>query len=246
MSQPSAAIIQSRMGSTRYPEKALVDISGAPMTEHIINRVKAAGVFDHIILAIPDLPSEKPLVEMAGRLGVTCYQGPEDDVLARFIGAAESVNAERVLRVCGDNPLIDIPLMVQLFQEHAQSGADYTVVKDPVPLGTGTEMVNASALRKVAEATSENKYREHVTSYFADHEARFHVKKIPAPFYLRNLPLRLTVDTEEDLALMHHLYEKFLVSYLPVDLEQVIFYLVNRPEVYGMNAHIEQKDWRNS
>lgn len=246
MSQSSAAIIQSRMGSTRYPEKALVDISGAPMTEHIINRVKAAGVFDHVILAVPDLPSEKPLVEMAERLQVACYQGSEDDVLARFIGAAGSVNAERVLRVCGDNPLIDIPLMILLFQEHAQSGADYTVVKDPVPLGTGTEMVNASALRKIAEETSENKYCEHVTSYFADHEVRFHVKKIPAPFYLRNMPLRLTVDTKEDLALMRHLYEKFLVSYLPVDLEQVIFYLVNRPEVYGMNAHVEQKDWRNS
>ncbi|QPJ62132.1 MAG: NTP transferase domain-containing protein [Candidatus Nitronauta litoralis] len=243
MSQ-SAAIIQARTGSTRYPGKALAEISGVPMTEHIINRVKAAGVFDHIILAVPDLNTETPLVEIADRLNITCHKGPEDDVLERFIGAAESVGATNLLRVCGDNPLIDIPLMIELSREHTQSGADYTIVKDPVPLGTGSEMVRLAALKKIAEATREPKYIEHVTSFFADHEADYNVKKISAPFYLRNLPLRLTVDTSEDLELIRHLYEKFYISYLPVDLEQVVFYLVNRPEIYGMNAHVEQKDWR--
>ncbi len=243
MSQ-SAAIIQARTGSTRYPGKALAEVSGAPMTEHIINRVKAAGVFDHVVLAVPDLETETPLVELAARLNITCHKGPEDDVLKRFIEAADSVGASKILRVCGDNPLIDIPLMIELFQQHAQSNADYTVVKDPIPLGTGTEMVNLEALRKIAAATRDPKYIEHVTSYFSDHEAAYNVKKIPAPFYLRNMPLRLTVDTSEDLDLIRHLYEKFYISYLPVELEQVIFYLVNRPEVYGINAHVDQKDWR--
>ncbi len=240
----SIAIIQARTGSTRTPGKALADISGIPMTEHIINRVKSAAVFDHIVLAVPDLASEAPLVEMAERLNIHSHQGPEEDVLARFIGAAEWVGAEQILRVCGDNPLIDIPLMIELFKEHSQSNADYTIVKDPIPLGTGSEMVRLSALQTISAATREAKYLEHVTSYFSDHSADYNVKKIPAPYYLRNMPLRLTVDTSEDLALIRHLYEKFHVSYLPVDLEQVILYLVNRPEIYGMNAHVEQKDWR--
>ncbi len=81
-------------------------------------------------------------------------------------------------------------------------------VKHPIPLGTGTEMVNLEALRKIAAATSDPKYIEHVTSYFSDHEAAYNEKKIPAPFYLRNKPLRLTFDTAEDLDLIRHLYEK--------------------------------------
>ncbi|MCA9484942.1 MAG: NTP transferase domain-containing protein [Nitrospina sp.] len=244
MSSISAAIIQARTGSTRYPNKALVDICGAPMTEHIINRVKAVGVFDAIVLAIPDRPSETPLAELAERLEIPCHRGPEDDVLSRFIGAAESVSADHVLRVCGDNPLVDIPLMSELQKAHLHAHADYTIVRDPIPLGTGTEMVSLAALRKIAAATREPRYIEHVTSYFHDHESGFTVKKIPAPFHLRNMPLRLTMDTEADLALLRHVYEKFHVPYLPIDLEQVIFYLVNRPEVYQMNSHVEQKDWR--
>ncbi len=115
MPKITAALIQSRTGSTRYPDKAMADISGAPMTEHIINRVKAAGVFDHVVLAVPDHETETPLVELAVRLNITCHKGPEDNVLKRFIGAADSVGASKILRVCGDNPLIDIPLMIGTF-----------------------------------------------------------------------------------------------------------------------------------
>lgn len=241
----TAAIIQSRTGSTRYPNKALADIGGAPLIEHIIKRVQAAGVFDHVLLAVPDRPSEEPLCALARRLHAGCFRGEEDDVLARIIGAAESVGAEHVLRVCGDDPLIDIPLMRELHKEHFKSGADYTVSRDPIPLGSGTEMVALRALKRIAQATREPRYLEHVTTWFHDHGEQFAVHQIPAPFYLRNIPLRLTVDTEEDLALIRHLHDKFQDPYLPINLEQAVFYLVNRPEIYGMNAHVPQKDWRS-
>ena len=240
----TAAIIQSRTGSTRLPGKALVEIAGAPLTEHIIKRVQAAGVFDSIVLAIPDRSTEAPLRELAARLGAVCFQGDEDNVLSRFIGAAEAVGAEHLMRICGDNPLVDIPLMRDLHREHLKSGAHYTVPLEPIPLGSGAEMVATAALRRIAAATEEPRYLEHVTTWFQDHGGEFTVHRIPAPFYLRNMPLRLTVDTPEDLALVRHLYEQFHRPYLPVDLEQAVLYLVNRPEIYGLNAHIPQKDWR--
>ncbi|MFQ5482341.1 MAG: cytidylyltransferase domain-containing protein [Nitrospinaceae bacterium] len=240
----TAAIIQARTGSTRYPNKALADLAGTPLTEHIIKRVQAAGVFDAIVLAIPDHSREAPLAAIADRLGVACFRGPEEDVLGRIIQAAAAVQADHVLRVCGDNPLIDIPLMRDLHREHHKAGADYTMVKDPIPLGAGTEMVRLQALQRIAEATEEPCHREHVTTYFHDHGDQFHIHQIPAPFYLRNIPLRLTVDTEADLTLLRRLYDKFHDPYLPISLEKIILYLVNKPELQGINAHIPQKDWR--
>lgn len=215
------------------------------MTEHIINRIKLAGVFDHVVLAIPDLPTESPLEDIAHRLKVDCVKGPEEDVLKRFILAADSVQADHVLRVCGDNPLIDIPLMKELHKAHLHESADYTIVKDEIPLGSGTEMVCVEALKKISTTTREKHYLEHVTPYIYDHPDQFKIHHIPAPYYLRNIPIRMTVDTQADLAMVQRLYDQFSDPYLPVSLEDAIIYLAKHPEISALNSHIVQKDWRN-
>ena len=98
------AIIQARMGSTRSPSKSLRPIAGLPMLEHIIIRLKQVPEIDLILLAIPEKESESPLIEFARRLPIPVFQGPEEDVLGRFIKAGESVQTEQVVRVCGDDP----------------------------------------------------------------------------------------------------------------------------------------------
>ena len=70
-----AAVLQARMKSTRLPGKALCPLAGIPLTEHIINRIKAVTDFDHIVLAVPDSPTEAPLIEMAERLNVIIARG---------------------------------------------------------------------------------------------------------------------------------------------------------------------------
>ena len=80
-----AAVLQARMTSTRLPGKPLCPLVGVPLVEHIINRLKAVTDFDHIVLAVPDSPSETPLIETAQRLDVAITKGPEEDVLQRFL-----------------------------------------------------------------------------------------------------------------------------------------------------------------
>ena len=241
----TVAIIQCRTGSTRLPEKSLRNLEGAPMIEHIIKRVRAAGVFDEVLLAIPDTPSEKKLESLANRLEIPCVKGPEEDVLQRFILAAESVQADHVLRVCGDNPLIDLEIMKELAREHQSSASDYTIPADPIPLGTGSEMVRLQALKTIETQTGEPQYREHVTTWFQDHSEDFRITRLPAPWYLRNIHLRLTVDTEKDFELIALIYGKFYHS--PdsiVNLEEVVHFLARHPEIARHNADISQKNWR--
>ncbi|SVD75943.1 uncharacterized protein METZ01_LOCUS428797, partial [marine metagenome] len=121
-----AAIIQSRMRSTRTPGKALRPLAGIPMTEHIIKRLQQVTEFDRIVLAVPDSPSEEPLVRLAQDTGIDLVQGPEDDVLQRFILAGDRTGADHILRVCGDNPLIDLNLARSLIRRHLETNADYT------------------------------------------------------------------------------------------------------------------------
>ena len=106
-----AAVLQARMTSTRLPGKSLYPLAGVPLIEHIINRIKSVTDIDHIVLAVPDLPSESNLIETAKRLNVAIIKGPEEDVLKRFLMAADHVKAQHIVRICGDNPLIDRQLM---------------------------------------------------------------------------------------------------------------------------------------
>ncbi len=240
-----AAVIQARVGSTRLPGKALRCLAGGTLTEHIIKRVQAVKEIDRIVLAVPSGQEEKPLREIAGRMRIDCVQGPEEDVLKRFILAGEKVKAVHIVRICGDNPLVDLPLMRGLIQKHVTENADYTFCSDPIPLGSGSEVVKMNALKEIALKTVEPVYREHVTTYFQDHPDAFHLETIPAPAYLKNQNVRLTVDTEKDFYLLDQIYQKFYFpSQSPLDLEEILQFLANRPHLSAHNSDVEQKNWR--
>ena len=241
-----SAILQARMNSTRLPGKSLSLLAGIPLIEHIINRLKAVTDLDHIVLAIPDSDSEYLLIEKAKQLGITVIKGPEEDVLKRFLLAAEQVKAQHIVRVCGDDPLIDRQLMKSLIDIHLKQNADYTVTSDSIPLGTGTEVARVEALKQISQTTVEPKYREHVTTWFRDNPTTGVQPRVSAPTYLLDKPYRLTVDTESDLVFMEKIFKKFHApaSTIP-DLEKVIHFLDSHPEIAQMNANIQQRDWRS-
>jgi len=58
-------------------------------------------------LVTTDLAADDSLAALAQSLGVRAIRGPERDVLARFVLAAESSSAATLVRVTGDCPLVD-------------------------------------------------------------------------------------------------------------------------------------------
>ena len=240
-----AAIIQARTGSTRYPGKVFRPLGGVPMIEHIIKRIQQVPVFEAIVLAVPDSPSEHELVALAKRMGIVSLMGPEEDVLQRFILAGDRVEADHVLRVCGDSPLIDLELMNSLAQNHLASKADLTIPAGDIPRGTGTEMVRLSTLKEISAKATLKPYREHVTVYIYDHPDQYVISHVLPPAYLQGKTFRLTVDTDRDFLVMDKIYSVFFnPAQSAVNLEQAISYLETHPEVANLNADVIQKDWR--
>ena len=239
------AIIQARMGSTRFPGKSLRPIAGLPLLEHIIIRLQQVPEINHILLAVPKKDSELPLVDFAHRLQVPVFQGSEEDVLGRYIKAGASVQTEQVVRVCGDNPLFDIPLLSSLIQAHLLDQADYTLPLDPVPLGSACEIIRFETLKKIGELAKSSIYREHVTTWFHNHPSSFRIKRVNAPDYLKGCNFRLTVDTEQDFQLMEQLFKNIPHSpNSPLSPQSVIEYLHAHPETASLNIDIPQKNWR--
>ena len=112
------AVIQARMGSTRLPGKVLKPIAGKPLLWHIIHRLKASHLIEDIAIATTTNPLDEAIVEFGRSEGIAVVRGPEDDVLARFARAAEQLDADIIVRVSADAPIIDAGFVVHLDRQH--------------------------------------------------------------------------------------------------------------------------------
>jgi len=101
------AIIQGRMSSSRLPGKILMDLDGEPMLVRVVERVRMARTVDEVIVATTTDPTDYPAAELCKERGIACERGSLFDVLDRFYQAARSHQAEVVVRVTADCPLID-------------------------------------------------------------------------------------------------------------------------------------------
>ena len=103
----TVAIIQARMGSTRFPNKVMRTICGTPMIGLLLARLKNSKLVDQIVLATSEDPRNDPLAKYVRDLEYTVFRGSEDDVLDRYYQAAKEAEADSVVRITGDCPLID-------------------------------------------------------------------------------------------------------------------------------------------
>ena len=84
------AIVQSRLGSTRLPLKAFLNLHGKPLIDWTLERLAMATRLDGIVVAVPDTEMDALLQKHVEAGGFRCVAGSEDDVLARFVLAAQN------------------------------------------------------------------------------------------------------------------------------------------------------------
>lgn len=211
-------IIQARTGSTRLHNKILLPFYGEQrIIDILIENIRRACPDKCIVLATTNRPQDDILADIAHRAGILSYRGDEDNVLDRFIRAAEAYGISRFIRVCSDNPFLRPETFNLFFREHDICPADYIAYgfSDGRPtikshLGLYAEFTTADALRRAAIRTQEKLYIEHVTIYLYTHPEQFAVRLLPLPPELEDrLDLRFTLDTPEDFALLQELYATF-------------------------------------
>jgi glutamate-1-semialdehyde 2,1-aminomutase len=164
------AIVQARMGSTRFPGKVMRPINGVPMIELLLRRLAKAKRIDRIILATSDDPRNQPLADHVRSLGYEVFQGSENDVLDRFYQAAKPHQPEAVVRITGDCPLIDPDLVDLVIAAHKEQGVDYLSNTWPrsYPDGLDTEVFSFRALEQAARQATKPAEREHVTPFIRE------------------------------------------------------------------------------
>lgn len=237
-------IVQARVGSTRLPGKVLADVRGKPMLARVIERLQRAESIDEVVIATTPHERDRPIAELAARVGCRCCTGDEEDVLARYLTAARESNAGIIVRVTSDCPLIDPAQIDATVSLYFRENADYAAnccIKYLLPRGSEVEVFATAALERIALLAKEAYERAHVTPYFYRHPEQFKIAFLEAVGPYRRPDLRLCVDTQEDLDLVRAVYERIDKGKNDFSILDVIELLDREPALKALNAHIHQK-----
>jgi spore coat polysaccharide biosynthesis protein SpsF len=236
------AIIQVRMNSARLPGKALADICGKAMLTRVIERVRAAQSVDEVIVATSSTRVDDPIAALCDTLGIRCFRGSALDVLDRFYRAAEHANADTVVRITGDCPLIDPELIDELILTFRRTGMDYVSnrrygspqVSHSYPDGLDVEIFRIEVLR-IAHLDAELDYdHEHVTPFIWRNCDRFSVLYTQSPTEFSHR--QWTVDYPEDLEFVRIIYTRLEGD--TFSLRTVLKLLEENPQIARMNHHL--------
>ena len=229
-----AIIVQARMNSTRLPGKVLLRIAGRTILDHVLTRCMAVQGIDSVVCATVSHTDCDPIAAEAARLGAVVFRGSEDDVLSRFIDAAEAVNAAVVMRITSDCPLIDAEVCSAVFNMHAESGADYACNNLPHswPLGLDCEVFTLETLRRADAISSTSDTREHATRTMR-RDDRFTRISLLGPGGVWNA-MRWTLDTEDDLRFFQTLLPQ--VTGPNMTTAKLGAFLRQHPEIGALNT----------
>lgn len=234
------AIVQARLGSTRFPNKVMRPVMGKPLIELLLHRLAQAQRIDRILLATSDDSRNDPLAAFVEQLGYAVYRGSEDDVLERYYQAAKPYQPQAVVRITGDCPLIDPQLVDAVINSFYERGVDHMSNTSPpsFPDGLDTAVFTFAALERARNEAASPYEREHVTPYIRE----------SGYFSLGNhshgedcSSERWTVDEPEDYAVIARVFEYFHPR-LDFTWQEVMELRHRQPEFFADNQHLKRNE----
>ena len=234
------ALVQARMGSTRLPNKVMKRIVGIPMIELLLARLKLSTEIDQIVVATSLDNRNQTLSEHIRELGYACEHGSENDVLERFVLAARAHQADIVVRITGDCPLVDPDLVDEAIRRFKVSNVDYFSNIDPptYPDGLDIEVFSFEALERAGQEATKLFDREHVTPYLRQ-SGYFRTAAMQCGEDFSGL--RWTVDEPVDLAVVEAVFKHFSPR-IDFAWTEVLSLNQQQPNIFNVNQHIVRNE----
>lgn len=234
------AFVQARMGSTRLPGKIMMPVDGVPLIELLTIRLSMSKELDDTVVVTSESPENDILVNYLSKIGVKAYRGSENNVLARYIDAAEHYNADAVVRITGDCPVIDSSLIDMCVAKYREGGFDYVsnVLPPTYPDGLDVEVVSTQSLKESYEVSKTKENIEHVTPYIRS-TGKYSKYNIENSEDLSNL--RWTVDEPSDLEVIRNIYAEFRPD-RSFEWDKIFSIYKQQPAIFDGNRSIARNE----
>ena len=161
------AIVQARLDSLRLPGKVLKKTKKLTVIEILYKRLKKSKKLDDIVIAIPNSKNNNKLADFLKKKKIKFFAGQKDNVAARYYNAAKKYNAQIIIRITGDCPLVDPAIIDRAIGIFEKNKCDYVsnTIKPTFPDGLDTEVFSTEILKKTLNSKINKSDKEHVTTY---------------------------------------------------------------------------------
>lgn len=237
------ATIEARMTSSRLPGKVLMTAAGRPMLEILIERLRRSQRIHQIVVATTTNKTDDPIQTLTRKMKIGCFRGSEHDVLARVLGAAQKYNADLIVEITGDCPLIDPGIVDEIIDLYRSQPCDYASNVEPVtyPIGMDAQVFSRDLLEVANHAGTTPEDREHVSWYIRRNlSGPFKGLNLNAPPLLSWPELGLTLDEASDYEFIKSIVEHFKSS-LYFSCAQILDYLRSNPHLLKINEDVARR-----
>lgn len=241
-------VIQARRGSTRLPDKVLLPVLGRPVLELMIERLMQSRYADHLLVATTTNKEDDAIVDLCNRLDVGVFRGHPIDLLDRHYQSALLLNAEVVVKIPSDCPLIDTAVVDRVIDEFVKHPGKYDYVSNlhpaTYPDGNDVEVMSFAALERAWKESSRSIEREHTTPYIWDNLDQFQIRNVVWDRLLDySMSHRWTLDYFEDYLFISSIYEALYPENPAFSLDQILELLRQRPELEEINRKYVGVNW---
>jgi len=237
-------IIQARMGSTRLPGKILKDIEGKSMLWHVVNRARYSKNINKIIIATTTNKDDDQVEDFCKTHNIVFYRGSENDVLDRYYKTAKLWDADIIVRITSDCPLIDPEVIDKVIYSYLKNKNNFNgasnIIKRTYPRGLDTEVISFNTLERVWKEAKEDYQREHVTAFIYECGRMFKLYSVKNDEDLSHY--RWTVDEEKDLKFVREIYKLLYIEEKIFLMKDILSLLERKPFLRDINKDVGQKE----
>lgn len=236
------AILQARCNSSRLPNKVLMPILGKPMIQWQIERLAQCTNIDKLIIATSVEDSDLPLVQLGNKLGISVHRGSLNNVLERFYQVAIKTEADLIVRLTGDCPLIDPSIVDKVIHFMKEGDFDYVSnsIEPSFPDGLDVEAFSFDTLKEIYANANLSSEKEHVTLFVANNKNKFKIG-----VYKNSIDLshhRWTVDEPNDFKLVSAIFEGLVDFKDEFGMADILNFLDNEPNLNDLNSDIQRNE----
>jgi spore coat polysaccharide biosynthesis protein SpsF len=238
------ATIEARMTSSRLPGKVLLPLAGKPALERMIERIKRSKFIDEIVVATTTNSTDDCIADLCKKNKIGCFRGSEEDVLGRVLGAAKTYNADIIVELTGDCPVIDHRLIDQCIELFFNHQVDYAsnIIESTFANGFDVQVFSTSVLAEVDKLTNDPIDRTHVSYYIYKHPERYKLYNWQAKGDYYWPEMRVTLDEQDDYKLLAEIYDRLYPQNKDFSALDIIKLLHQDKNLFNLNVHVRQKE----
>jgi spore coat polysaccharide biosynthesis protein SpsF len=242
-------LVQARTSSTRLPGKVLMPLCGQPLLVRMVERLQQATLAGNIVVITSTHASDDAIVDLCKAKGIEVFRGDMNNLLDRHFRAAKAYEADVVLKIPSDCPLIDPKIVDFVIDYYLKNSANFDYVSNlhpaTYPDGNDVEVMSVGSLEVAWKNATKKLELEHTTPYLWENPDLFKIGNVFWPTGLDySMSHRWTIDYPEDYQFIKAVYEALYPQNPVFSLEEILELVTQKkPEIHQINAHLAGVNW---